>query len=483
MSDVFISYKREEQPEARKLADTLEALGWSVWWDPKLRAGERFDDVIEQALTEAKCVIVLWSHRSVKSEYVKAEAHYALDKKKLVPVAIDPDLQPSFRFRRLHTVKLVNWDTSRESSDFRELVEDIAAILGAPPIQAELANRRAEEDKRRRTEEEAKPNAEEKQRRRQQEEAKHKAEVAKAPPSRAPWVSAPAIIASVLLIGGLYLWSTSQQREAERIPQEREAQQREAERIAQEEESKRLTSDKVFRDTLKDGSDGPEMVRIKGGTFQMGSPKGEADRDDNERLHEVRVKDFAIGNYAVTFEEYDTFAEATDRKKPSDAGWGRERRPVINVRWKDAVAYAEWLSEQTGKRYRLPTEAEWEYAARAGTETPYWWGDSIGNDRANCKGCGSQWDNKKTAPVDAFAPNSSGLYQMLGNVWEWTCSAYDGDYDGSELKCVDKGSFRRVIRGGSWSFDPWYLRSANRDWYFPNGWNYDIGFRLAQDIE
>src|SRR5262249_54295050 len=120
MSDIFISYKREEQPEARKLADALEREGWTVWWDPKLRAGDDFDKIIEAVLNESRCVIVVWSALSVKSDYVRAEASEALEMKKLVPVAIENVSLP-FRFKRLHTPKLLNWDGSSESAEFQKL--------------------------------------------------------------------------------------------------------------------------------------------------------------------------------------------------------------------------------------------------------------------------------------------------------------------------------------------------------------------------
>jgi hypothetical protein len=129
MSDIFISYKREEQPIARKLADALEGEGWSVWWDPKLRAGEHFDDVIEKALKEAKCVIVIWSERSLLSGYVRDEATYALEQNKLVPVAI-ANVDLPFRFKRIHTLNLQNWDGSSQSSEFGKLIEDISGLLG-----------------------------------------------------------------------------------------------------------------------------------------------------------------------------------------------------------------------------------------------------------------------------------------------------------------------------------------------------------------
>ena len=134
-----------------------------------------------------------------------------------------------------------------------------------------------------------------------------------------------------------------------------------------------------FHDTLKDGSQGPIMLVIPAGEFVMGSPENESERRGSEGpQHKVVIaKPFAMGRYAVTFEEYDRFCEATQRKKPGDENWGRDRRPVINVTWDDAVAYCAWLSQQTGATYRLPSEAEWEYAVRAGTTTAFWWGDDM----------------------------------------------------------------------------------------------------------
>src|SRR5438874_738666 len=152
------------------------------------------------------------------------------------------------------------------------------------------------------------------------------------------------------------------------------------------------------------------MVSIPRVKFRMRDIQGSGDADERP-VHLVLIpRPFAMGRYEVTFEEYDVFARATGREQLADRGWGRGHRPVINVSWEDAVAYAKWLSQQTGKRYRLPTEAEWEYAARVGTETAYWWGNEVGKNRANCDGYGgSQWDNKQTAPVGSFQPNPWGL--------------------------------------------------------------------------
>jgi len=241
---------------------------------------------------------------------------------------------------------------------------------------------------------------------------------------------------------------------------------------------------RTFSDKLQDGSKGPEMVTIPAGEFQMGSPASEAGRVDDETQHPVKVVSFAMGVYEVTFAEYDRFAQATKRELPGDDGWGRENRPVINVSWHDAVAYTSWLSEQTGKRYRLPTEAEWEYAARAGSTTAYWWGDGVGRNHANCYGCGSQWDNKKqTVPVGSFERNEFGLYDVLGNVWEWTCSPYAEKWDGNKSACNNADTQTwRVIRGGSWNNIPRYLRSSIRNDSSPDFRNYFQGFRVIRDL-
>ena len=238
----------------------------------------------------------------------------------------------------------------------------------------------------------------------------------------------------------------------------------------------------VFTDTLKDGSKGPEMVIIPAGEFMMGSLANEEGRDDDERQHSVQIeKPFAISKYEVTFAEYDRFVEATGQEKPDDRGRGRGNRPVINVSWNDAAAYAEWLSQETGETYRLPTEAEWEYAARARTETAYPWGNEIGRNNANCNGCGSQWDNKQTAPVGSFEANDFALHDMTGNVREWTCSEYKKNYDGAEQRCIGNKSAdaARALRGGSWFNFPRRVRSADRDGWVPASRNGFVGFRLA----
>ena len=168
----------------------------------------------------------------------------------------------------------------------------------------------------------------------------------------------------------------------------------------------------VFQDALW----APEMVVLPAGSFLMGSPEGEAGRRENEGpQRQVDVASFAIGRYPVTFDEYDHFCEAMGNRKAFNIGSGRGRTPVISVSWHDAVDFAAWLSKQTGKTYRLPSEAEWEYACRAGTTTAYWWGDDFDPRMANTAGGGPG----RTTEVGSYPANPWGLFDMLGNVWEW----------------------------------------------------------------
>ena len=156
----------------------------------------------------------------------------------------------------------------------------------------------------------------------------------------------------------------------------------------------------------------PEMVVVPAGRFRMGCVSGATCFDDELPVREVRLRSFALSKHEVVFAEYDRFAEARSRDRPNDEGWGRGDRPAINVSWEDATAYADWLSAQTGEGYRLPSEAEWEYAARAGTTMRYAWGPFIGRNQANCEGCGSRWDGVRTAPAGSFAANAWGLHDI-----------------------------------------------------------------------
>jgi len=223
-----------------------------------------------------------------------------------------------------------------------------------------------------------------------------------------------------------------------------------------------------------------EWVSIPAGTFTMGSPSSEVDRGSNETQHKVTLSAFKMSKYEVTFAQYDAFCDATGREKPDDEGYGRGNRPVINVIWHDATAFAEWMG------CRLPTEAEWEYACRAGTTTPFNTGNNLTTSQANYDGNYPYNNNakgeyrRKTMHVGSFAANAYGLFDMHGNVWEW-CSDWYGDYSTSAQtnpKGASSGSYR-VNRGGCWSCHAYYCRSARRNYSIPADRSYFIGFRLV----
>lgn len=250
------------------------------------------------------------------------------------------------------------------------------------------------------------------------------------------------------------------------------------------------TLPQAFREKLKIGGEAPLMMPIPAGRFNMGFPKDELDQQHYEEpLHEVVISDsFALGVFAVTFDDYDLFCDSTFQAKPDEQNWGRGRRPVINVSWEQAQEYCRWLSEQTGRVYRLPSEAEWEYACRAGTETPFHTGIRITLDQANFNGDytfngSAKGENRKqTVSVGTFPPNPFGLYEMHGNVWEWCQDSWHWNYQSCPLDASpweNKGSKERVLRGGCWSSEPGSLRSAKRN-RFSSGDRYPtVGFRVA----
>ena len=242
------------------------------------------------------------------------------------------------------------------------------------------------------------------------------------------------------------------------------------------------------RDTFREcAKDCPEMIVVPAGEFVMGSHETEKDRRDDEGpQHSVTIaKPFAVSVYDVTFADWDACQSAGGCPYIGDGGYGRATRPVINVSWDDARQYVAWFSQMTGRPYRLLTEAEWEYAARAGSTTAYFWGDEIGEGNANCNGCGSQW--AATSPVGSFKPNAFGLYDMAGNVWQWVQDCYHPNYngaptDGSEWTVDD--CKLHVFRGGSWgpSSLPGALRSAYRFRQGSDFRNTNLGFRLGRPL-
>ena len=246
---------------------------------------------------------------------------------------------------------------------------------------------------------------------------------------------------------------------------------------------------------FRDCDECPELVVVPAGSFDMGSPESECLRyGDEGPVHRVRIeRPFAVGVYAVTFAKWDACVSGGGCRghRPSDGGWGREKRPVINVSWDDAKAYVRWLSRKTGEEYRLLSESEWEYVARGGTKTPFHTGKIILTGQANYNGNFTYGSGPKgqyraeTIEVGSFEANGYGLHDVHGNVWEWVEDCWNGSYreapaDGSAWKSGDCS--RRVMRGGSWNGEPRHLRSASRCGVDTGSRDNNAGFRIARTL-
>jgi len=236
-------------------------------------------------------------------------------------------------------------------------------------------------------------------------------------------------------------------------------------------------------DVFSDCSDCPELVIVPAGAFEMGSSSS----DYEKPLHRVSIaKPFAIGRHEVTFKEWDKCVDDRGcKRRPDDRRWGRGDRPVINVSWIDAKEYVAWLSKKTGHVYRLPSEAEWEYAARAGTNTSYWWGSSVGARHANCREC-STGQREQTLPVGSYKANAFGLFDTAGNVAEWVEDCWNDDYRGAPTNgsAWEKGECRlRVLRGGSFDSQAGYVRSNARFRYDSDVPYYANGFRVVREMQ
>lgn len=241
-----------------------------------------------------------------------------------------------------------------------------------------------------------------------------------------------------------------------------------------------LSTGEVFQDCVEC----PQMVVIPSGQFMMGSEK---ERSEEKPAHQVDINEpFALSVFEVSYQEWQVcMKEGGCRYDPGEHVALNNTSPVSDISWDDAQSYVKWLSAKTGEVYRLPSEAEWEYAARAGTTTTYSWGDDTGAGQANCQGCGSQWDNQQAAPVGSFQANPFGLYDMHGNIWEWTADCWNSSYrnapaDGSAWLKGD--CLARVLRSGSWKQEADYMRAARRSWYDRDVRYYLHGMRVAKTL-
>ncbi len=392
MADVFISYAREDRNSAEKLAHALEAHGWSVWWDRDILPGKDFSAVISAEIAAARSVVVLWSKASVASHWVRDEAHEGLERNVLVPVLLDGS-EPPMGYRAFQGVDLKDWEPGREHLGFTQLIEAITALLHSRRSAAVGRSRRV-----RGHPAAASVDQTEALRRRR-----------RSPPALR-W---PSIIIFVFL---------NKKDEAPRPPL--------------------LGTVRSF----KDCDDCPEMVALNAGRFRMGASWLDREAQSDERpIVDVAIeRPFAIGRTEVTFAEWDACVadHGCNKYSPDDHGWGRGRMPVIYVSWEDAGTYVDWLKKKTGKAYRLPTEAEWEYACRAGTETKYPFGNQITPELANYNRA-----FQHPREVASYPPNGWGLYDMNGNVWEWVEDRMDDQSQRPTRRSVGTARWRSTGPG------------------------------------
>ncbi|MDA0824712.1 MAG: SUMF1/EgtB/PvdO family nonheme iron enzyme [Proteobacteria bacterium] len=239
----------------------------------------------------------------------------------------------------------------------------------------------------------------------------------------------------------------------------------------------------VFTDRLKSGGTTPEMIWISGGRMSMGSHESSAEFAERPQ-HTVTLKTFAMSTHEITIADYQKFARATGNKTPKTGDLDPSTYPVFFVSWNDALAYTKWLSAQSGKEYRLPTESEWEYAARAGTTTAYWWGRNLGSDHAHCFACETDLDSRHPTRVGRFKANAFGLFDVAGNVEEWVYDCYHKNYEGApnDGSVFEGGDCSlRVTRGGAFSSGPKALRSSARSSFRVDRGNDSIGIRIVRD--
>ena len=255
-----------------------------------------------------------------------------------------------------------------------------------------------------------------------------------------------------------------------------------AKEVVPEPRPQQASATRSFQDSLKGGLKGPLMVELPASEYLMGSPGNSLNFDEGPR-HNVTLPVFSISKNEITFADYDKFARSTGRRMPYDESWGRGDRPVINVSWNDAQAYTSWLSKKTGKHYRLPTEAEWEYAARAGSDGKAWWDSDADVKQANCFNCGNEWAGQRTVPAGTFKANGFGLNDTAGNVQEWTEDCYRAGYAGAPVDgsaWLTPGCTQRSVRGGSYTNPLDSLRNGKRSQYDQDTRLDNLGFRVVR---
>jgi formylglycine-generating enzyme required for sulfatase activity len=499
---VFISYSRKDEDFAQELLAGLQLAGFEPYLDKHdIAAGEDWEARLDRLIEAADTVVFVLSPDAVASDRCAWEVERTLDlKKRLLPIvwrrvdeaqvpvrlkqlnyiffdqpltfatsltALATALKTDFDWIREHTrigEAALRWDARGRVEALLLRGEELAAAktwLASPPQYAPEPTLLHHEFIKAGEDAEAARSSAERQRLDQMAEAQAERQKAQDERERAlrrgqRALTATAGLFACIIVGaiGWYKQDFLKEQYYWRVVM------RPSVLAAEQEKEKAAKPGSDFKECANGC---PTMIVVPAGKFMMGSREGEKGRTEAEGpQHEVSIaKPFAVGKFDVTFAEWDTCVAAGACPKASDSGWGRDDHPVIYVSWDEAKIYVTWLAKQTGKPYRLLTEAEWEYAARAGSTTVYPWGDEIGKGNANCDGCGSQWDNTQTGAVGQFKPNAFGLYDMYGNVWQWVEDPWHANYDGAPTDgsvWLEGGNVSiRVLRGGSWAI----LRSSS----------------------
>lgn len=423
--DIFISYKRNQKPAAEWLANRFREKGFRVWWDADLVSGANFIMIIKELIENSRLCVVLWDQDALRSDYVVSEALIGHQKNKYKPFLLDNDLVLPPPFTAIHAESLHDWESAQENAGKRA-VTSVETILADPGELSDNDDPIEEIQDWMLIERSRNPKDFEKHLRQ----------------------FGPDGLFSARAIEG-----SSRLRAREKQPLT----------IAEQDRQK------LFERT----------VPVPSGTFLMGTPQSETRVEfEYERPPwSVALHPFRMGRGPVTFAEYGAFSHATNRPTPDDCLWGRTDRPVINVSPEDALAYCDWLSEKTELNVRLPSESEWEFAARAGSQTVYahgeYWADNI---------CNGAMAHGRVSKIGNFGENGFGLVDMIGNVWEICADKWSDSHDGASsvgMPRIEGEEDLSVIRGGAWDSKPELLRPAMR-WMCRNDAKApNIGFRIA----
>lgn len=478
MSEIFVSYNREDLKTAQIIVDGLTAEGFEVWMDMNLQAGENYDEITEDRLHKARAVVVLWSSRSVKSRWVRAEATIGARKNTLVPLMIEECDRPVM-FELIQTTDLSGWKGDRTDPAWLAFVEVIRKRLAAVPAPSRGSESRGGGPSTAKARKRVKPAP--------RKEKRSGGGLLTAitltflfglfsaagiyvlrPDLVAPVLTRLAVLASPETAAAAPVAAVSTTAEVVAPPAEEPAPAPEpVDELAGEPASA----------TFRECEMCPDMIAVPGGTFLMGAPEDELARNAWEGpQRKVAMAPFAISATEVTYDQWD--ACVTDGGcggyTPAAGAHGRGLQPVAKVSWKDAQAYTAWLSRKTGRAYRLPSEAEWEFTARAGTTTPFWWGPLF--DAANAA------TGTEPRSVDALPANALGLAGVSGNLREWVQDCYVNTFANAPLdgRSVEVAACKlRVVRGGAYKSTPAELRIAARARLDSAARDNLTGFRVA----